>query len=108
MTAWGGIVSCDPCAGLIVELTDEVTRLRRLVATMAADSADPLPLVLDRDGSRWCAEVVGVRGSFSYGGNLTEATRRAKAAALRAMAAGVERGEESRADGLFSARGRLH
>lgn len=73
------------------------------------DDGEPLRLELDRDGAFWCAEVVGVRGSFSYGGNLTEATRRAKAAALRAMAAGVERGEESRADGLFSARGgRVH
>ena len=74
----------------------------------ADDEGEPLPLELDRDGSLWCAEVVGVRGSFSYGGNLVEATRRAKAAALRAMVGEVERGEVSRADALFSARGRLH
>ena len=47
------------------------------------------------DDGRWIAEVIELAGVMAYGESRDEATRRAKALALRVVAERMEQGEPS-------------
>ncbi len=69
--------------GRVLLLTDPVNQMQLTIETERED-----------DG-RWIAEVIELAGVMAYGESRDEATRRAKALALRVVAERMEQGEPS-------------